>query len=454
MQLVLVLDATIVSIALPWAQEELGLTDGMRQWVITAYALVFGSLLLLGGRIADHWGRKRAFMVGLIGFGASSLYGGLASTGIELIVARGLQGLFAALLAPAALALLTVTFPFGRERGTAFAVYGALSASGAGVGYLLGGFLTEYVDWRWCLLVNVVFVVAGGIGGALVLRESRSSERGRLDIAGAVTVTVGFGSLVYGFTLAEFGWLRADTIGFIGAGILLLATFVWIEHRAPHPLLPLRVLMHRVRAGTFLVQTLLGSVLIGTTLYITLHLQLVLGVPPLAAGLGIAVQVGATLAVTPLLVKLLPKIGPRPMLIVGPFITAVATFMLVFVTADGDYWTHVFPGVAIFGIGVGITTVPLQNLALVGVRPADAGAASATVNATFQIGGSIGLAVFSLTAAAATTASGGQASPDAAALADGFSAVFAVSTVILIIAAGIAALTVRGSKEELMPSHG
>lgn len=453
-QLVLVLDATIVSIALPWAQIELQLSDGMRQWVITAYELVFGSMLLLGGRVADSWGRKRAFMLGLIGFGAASLYGGLAGTGVELLIARGLQGLFAALLAPAALALLTVTFPFGRERGTAFAVYGALSASGAGVGYLLGGFLTEYANWRWCLLINLVFVAFGALGGALVLRESRSSQRGKLDIAGALTVTLGFGALVYGFTLAEFGWVRVDTLGFLGAGLVLLSTFVWIEHRAEHPLLPLRVLTHRVRAGAFLVQALLGSVLIGTTLYITLLLQLVLGIPPLLAGLGVAVQVVTTLAVTPVLTSLLPRIGPRPMLIVGPLIAAIATFVLVFVTPTGGYWSHVFPGVAIFGIGIGITIVPLQNLALVGVRPSDAGAASAAVSATFQIGGSIGLAVFSLAAAAATTVPEGSAAHDPAALASGFSAVFAVSTMILLVAAALAALLVRGTQEELMPSHG
>mgnify|MGYP002040883366 FL=1 len=225
-QLIVVLDGTIVSIALPQAQASLGLTDGQRQWVVTAYALAFGALLLLGGRIADYVGRKRVFMIGMVGFGAASLYGGLAQSGWELILARGLQGVFAALLAPAALALLTVTFPSGRERNTAFAVFGTVAGTGAAVGLLLGGFLTEFTDWRWCLLVNLFFVAIGLVGGALFLTESKAEGDNRYDVWGAITVTLGLGSLVYGFSLAENGWGDPLTITFLALGVVLLGVFV------------------------------------------------------------------------------------------------------------------------------------------------------------------------------------------------------------------------------------
>lgn len=234
-QLVVVLDGTIVNIALPQAQLELGLTDGERGWVVTAYALAFGALLLLGGRIADYWGRKRAFMVGMAGFGAASVIGGMAQTGLELIIARGLQGAFAALLAPAALALLTVTFPSGKERNTAFAVFGTIAGAGAAVGLVLGGALTEFADWRWCLLVNVVFVVVGMIGGGLLLPESRAAGRNRYDWLGAVTIVLGLGSLVFGFSEAERGWANPVTIGCLVAGVALLALFTWRQAKAAQP---------------------------------------------------------------------------------------------------------------------------------------------------------------------------------------------------------------------------
>jgi EmrB/QacA subfamily drug resistance transporter len=453
-QLVVVLDGTIVNIALPQAQRALDLSDAQRGWVVTAYALVFGALLLLGGRIADTWGRKRAFMIGMVGFGLASLYGGLAQSGADLIFARGLQGLFAALLAPAALALLTVTFPFGRERNTAFAVYGAVAGSGAAVGLLLGGLLTEFVSWRWCLLVNLVFVAIGVIVGALVLEESRSTGRSRLDVWGALTVTLGFGGLVYGFTLAESGWARVDTIGFLAGGAVLIAVFVWIESRSAHPLLPLRVVLHRVRAGAYLVQAVLGSVLIGSTMYLTFHLQLVLGMTPLIAGAATVVMTISTLLVVPIFTRLLPKWGPRPMMVAGPFIAACGMLWLSFITADGGYLTRVMPGLILVGAGMGITFVPLQNLALVGVAPSDAGAASATVNASMQIGGSIGLSGFALAAASATRRSAAGGAGELEAMSSGFGAVFLAAAIALLCAAAVAFVAVRGSREELLPSRG
>ena len=452
-QLVVVLDGTIVNIALPEAQRELGLSDAQRAWVVTAYALVFGALLLLGGRIADAWGRKRAFMIGMVGFGAASLYGGLARGAFDLILARGLQGLFAALLAPAALALLTVAFPVGRERNTAFAVYGAVAGSGAAVGLLLGGLLTEFTSWRWCLLVNLVFVVVAVIAGAFALVESRTPGRAQLDLPGAITVTLGFGLLVYGFTLAEEGWLRPGTIGSLLGGAALIAIFVLIESRVAHPLLPLRILVNRVRAGAYLVQAVIGSVLVGSTMYLAFHLQLVLGLAPLVAGLGTVVMTFSTLLVVPLFTRLLPVWGPRPMMVGGPLVAACGMLLLSFVTADGGYFGQVMPGLILVGIGVGITFVPLQNLALAGVDPADAGAASATVNAAMQLGGSIGLSVFALSAASGGARAARAGSGELAIMAAGNGSVFLAAAIALLLASVVALVCIRGPKEALLPEH-
>ncbi|MCT9001022.1 MFS transporter [Microbacterium memoriense] len=450
-QLVVVLDATIVTIALPQAQQELGLSDVERQWVITAYVLVFGALLLLGGRIADYWGRKRSFMVGMIGFGAASAFGGLAQTGTELIIARGLQGLFAALLAPAALSLLTVTFASGRDRNTAFAVFGIIGGTGAAIGLLLGGALTEFTSWRWCLLVNVVFVIVGMIGGALFLRESKADGDNTYDMWGAITVGLGLGSLVYGFSLAEQGWGNLDTIGFLALGVALLAVFVLIESRVAQPLLPLRIILNRVRGGAFLIQTIVGSVLIGATLYLTFHFQIVLGMEPLVAGLANVAMTVVILIVVPILTKLLPTIGPRILMIVGPLFAAAGLFVLSFITPDGDYVTQVLPALVLLGAGLAAIFVPLQNLALTGVAAHDAGAASATVNAATQIGGSIGLSVFTAIYARAAEDSAASGSIPFATFTDGYSAVFLASAITMVAASLIAVCMIRGTKSELLP---
>lgn len=453
-QLVVVLDGTIVNIALPSAQADLGLSNTERQWVVTSYVLVFGALLLLGGRIADTWGRKRSFMLGMLGFGAASLYGGLAQSGFDLILARGMQGLFAALLAPAALALLTVAFPFGRDRNIAFAVFGAVAGSGAAVGLLLGGFLTEFTSWRWCLLVNLVFVALAVGVGAFVLTESKAEGKSHIDIWGAVTVMLGLGALVYGFTLAEESWASAQTIGFMAAGVVLLALFVFIETRARTPLLPMRVVLHRVRAGAYFGQAVLGAVLIGSTMYLAFHLQMVLGMPPMVAGIASVVMTVITILVVPIVTKLMPVWGPRPMLVFGPFIAAAGMFWMASITADGSYFTQVMPGLILIGLGVGVTLVPLQNVALVGVDPADAGSASAMVNVAMQIGGSVGLSVFALAASSAMTAAGEAGVSDLQAQASGYSAVFLTAGIALALAGVVAVFCVRGTKEDLLPSHG
>jgi EmrB/QacA subfamily drug resistance transporter len=455
-QLVVVLDGTIVNIALPQAQEQLGLSDVERQWVVTAYALAFGALLLLGGRIADYWGRKRTYLVGMLGFGVASAFGGLAQNGTELILARGLQGVFAALLAPAALALLTVTFPGGRERNTAFAVFGTVAGAGAAVGLVLGGVLTEFADWRWCLLVNVFFVIIGLIGGMLLVKESKAEGDNRYDVLGAITVTLGLGSLVYGFSLAEGGWGELDTIGFLALGVGLLVLFVVIERRVAQPLLPLRIVTNRVRGGAFLVQALVGSVMIGAMLYLAFHLQIVLGLDPLPAGLASLPMTAVIMVVAPVATKLLPAIGPRPLMIGGPLIAAAGLVYLSFITADGSYLVQVLPALIVIGVGMAMVFVPLQNLALSGVAPHDAGAASATANSAMQIGGSIGLSVFTAIYASAVAGFSPAAGTAAGvaqlqAFTSGYSAAFLASAVGLVLASVIAATLIRGSKDELLP---
>ncbi|MEV7786169.1 MFS transporter [Streptomyces sp. NPDC088106] len=450
-QLVVVLDATIVNVALPQAQLELGLSDTGRQWVITAYVLAFGALLLLGGRVADYWGRKRSYMVGMLGFGAASVWGGLAQSGTELIAARGLQGLFAALLAPAALALLTVTFPAGRERGTAFAVFGTVAGTGAAVGLALGGVLTEYADWRWCLLVNIVFAVVGLVGALLFVSESRVDGDNAYDIWGTLTVTLGLAALVYGFTLAESGWTEPDTVGFLAAGLLLLAVFVWIEARVAQPLLPLRIVRDRVRAGAFLIHAAIGAVFIGMTLYLMFHLQIVLGLSPLLAGLASLAMTFATMITAPVAARLLPTRGPRVLMTGGPLIAAAGMLWLTFITPDGSYWTQVFGGLVVVGVGIAFVIIPVQNVALTDVSHHDAGAASALVNSTLQIGGSVGLSVFTTLYLGAVEDSSAAGADRAAALTDGYSAVFLATAVTLLAAAVVAATMLRGTHPAATP---
>lgn len=451
-ELVVVLDTTIVTIALPQAQAELGLSDGQRQWIVTAYALAFGALLLLGGRIADYWGRKRTFMVGMVGFGAASLWGGLAQSGAELLIARGVQGVFAALLAPAALAMVTVTFTHGKERNIAFAIFGTVAGTGAAIGLILGGVLTEFADWRWCLLVNVVFVVIGVIGGLLFLRESKVEGDNRYDVWGTLTVTLGLGALVYGFTLAEHGWASADTIGFLALGVVLLAAFVLIERRVANPLLPMRVLLDKVRGGAVLIQGTIGAVMIGAMLYLTFHFQIVLGMGPLVSGLANLSMTVVTLAAAPITTKILNGYGPRPLMILGPLLSGVGLLMLLAITPGGNYFTQVLPALVVLGLGLSMLFVPVQNLALIGVDDEDAGVASAVINSIFHIGGSIGLAIFTVLYSRATEASLEAGADQLLAFTDGYKAAFTGAGIMMLAAAVIGFTMIRGTKDELMPS--
>ncbi|WP_104161176.1 MFS transporter [Arthrobacter sp. ZGTC212] len=453
-QLMVVLDGTIVNIALPDAQLDLGMSDGDRTWVVTIYALAFGSLLLLGGRIADYWGRKRTFMVGMFGFALASALGGFASSTEMLLAARGLQGAFAALLAPASLAILTITFPSGKDRIKAFAVYGAIGGGGAAIGLLLGGVLTQYASWTWCLLVNVPIAVVAMAAGLPLIRESKAHGNTRYDLPGAILVVVGLASLVYGFAQAENGWARVETIGFLAAGAVVLAAFVFVESKVSNPLLPLRVLANRVRGGAFLISALTGAALLGGILFLVFYFQIVLGYSPLKSGLA---SLPMTLAITAgagVLSKFLPRTGVRLPMTVGPVVGAVGLFWLSFITVEGNYALEVLPGLILLGFGLAMIFVPLQNVALAGIDEHDAGVASAAVSATQQIGGSIGTALFTAIYTAAMTAylSSNEVLPgaQAGALVSGYSAAFMWAGAAILLAAPIGFFMIRPAKEDLL----
>lgn len=393
-QLTIVLDATIVNIALPEAQADLDLSDGNRTWVVTAYALAFGALLLLGGRISDYWGRRRSFIVGMFGFAVASGFGGLAQESWQLLVARAGQGIFAALLAPAALAILTVTFTDPKERAKAFGVFGAIAGGGAAVGLLLGGILTEYVNWRWCLLVNVPVAVVAIAAAITVINESKAEGDTRYDLPGALLIAAGLGSLVYGFTRAEHGWATTSTIGFIAGGVVLIGAFGVVESRSDNPLLPLGVLFHRDRGPAFFGSAMAGAVLVGATLFLTFYFQIVLNYSPVIAGVASLPITGGIFITAGIASALMPRVGPKPLMSLGPLVSAMGLVLLTQIGVDSSYWTHVLPGLVLVGLGLGLLMIPQQNVALIGVADHDAGAASALVNATLQVGGALAAAVF------------------------------------------------------------
>ena len=439
-QFMVVLDGTIVNLALPRLQLEMGISDSTRSWVVTAYALVFGAFLLLGGRISDFWGRKRTFITASAGFAVASLIGGLAQQPWELIGARALQGIFAALLAPAALALLTVAFPGGKDRGTAFAIFGSISGVGAAVGVLLGGFLTEFVSWRWCFFVNVPIAIIALIGVWALVGESKAGGSTKYDWPGVVLAALGLGSLVYGFANAEHGWGAVESWGFIAAGVLLLVLFVAVERKVKNPLLPLHVATERNRAAAFLASFLAGAVLIGGILFINFYLQIVLGFAPFAAGIASLPMTVVLIITAGIVAKNLPRLGAKIPSALGPVFMAAAMLWLTQVTPDGTYAVNMLPALILMGMGLGLVFVPMQNLALFGVDKDDAGVASALVNASQQIGGSLGIALFSAIAAAATVAVGGE---PLAALTSGYSMVFLWAAGVAVLIVPIALLLIR-----------
>ncbi|MFF4952769.1 MFS transporter [Streptomyces chattanoogensis] len=406
-QLMVVLDATIVNIALPSAQADLGITDANRQWVITAYALAFGGLLLFGGRVADLWGRKRTFIIGLIGFAAASALGGAAADQGMLLGARALQGVFGALLAPAALSLLAVTFTEARERAKAFGIFGAIAGGGGAVGLILGGVLTEYMNWRWTFFVNIPFAVVAATGAVLVIREPAEGRNpSRLDIPGVILATLGLVSLVYGFTRAESdGWLAGPTLGLFGAAAALLLTFVLVEAKVKAPLLPLRVVAERNRGGVYASLGLAIIGMFGLFLFLTYYLQIVKGYTPVVTGLAfLPMIVGMITGSTQIGARLMTRVRPRLLMAPGFVVAAAGMLVLTRIDLDTSYPALILPAFLLLGLGMGTAFMPAMSLATHGVQPRDAGVASAMVNTSQQVGGAIGTALLNTIAASATTA--------------------------------------------------
>ncbi|MEU6976049.1 MFS transporter [Streptomyces sp. NPDC046371] len=406
-QLMVVLDATIVNIALPSAQQDLGISDGNRQWVITAYALAFGGLLLFGGRVADLWGRKRTFVVGLIGFAAASALGGAATGEATMLGARALQGAFGALLAPAALSLLAVMFTDAKERAKAFGIYGAIAGGGGAVGLILGGFLTEYLNWRWTFFVNIPFAIVAALGAYFVIREPAGGRnRSPLDIPGVVLSTLGLVSLVYGFTRAESdGWSDPTTIGLFVGAVVLLAAFALVESRVKSPLLPLRVVTDRNRGGVYLSLGLAVIAMFGLFLFLTYYLQVVKGYSPVKTGFAFLPMIaGMITGSTQIGTRLMTRVPPR--FLMGPgFLTAgVGMLLLTQLEIGSSYAGLILPAQLLLGLGMGTAFMPAMSLATHGVDPRDAGVASAMVNTSQQVGGAIGTALLNTIAASATTA--------------------------------------------------
>ncbi len=403
-QLMVVLDVTVVNIALPSAQKALGFSNDNRQWIITAYALAFGSLLLIGGRIGDMFGRKRTFIGGAIGFAVASAIGGAAPSFEVLVAARALQGAFAALLAPAALSLLTTTFTDPGERGRAFAVWGAIGGGAGAFGLLLGGLLTQSLSWRWTLFVNLAFAVPAALGALALLRSRDNVARPRIDVPGTATATGGLFALVYGFAHAQsHGWGSSTTVAFLVAGVVLLAAFVAIQMRSRHPLLPLRIVLDRNRGGSFLALGALGAGMFGVFLFLTYYLQQTLGYSPLKTGVAFLPLTGALVISAGMSTRLTPRAGPRPIIAAGMVLTAVGLVLLAQLGMHASYATQVLPGLTIMGAGIGLVFPPATDLATLGVDPADAGVASALVNTTSQVGGSLGTALLSTLAATAAS---------------------------------------------------
>jgi EmrB/QacA subfamily drug resistance transporter len=404
-QLMVVLDATIVNIALPSAQQALHFSDDARQWVVTAYALAFGSLLLLGGRIGDLFGRKTTFVAGLIGFAVASALGGAAQSFGVLVAARALQGAFGALLAPAALSLLSTTFASPGERGKAFGIYGAIAGGGGAVGLLLGGVLTEYLTWRWSLYVNLAFAVPAALAALSLLRNQVPATRPPIDLPGTLTASAGLFALVYGFAHAETGgWGSPTTLAFLGAGVALLAAFAAIQGRVAHPLLPLRVVLDRNRGGSYLAVGVVGAGMFGVFLFLTYYLQQTRGFSPIQTGFAFLPMIGAVMVVaTTATAVLLPRVGPRPLATIGMLLSAGGMVLLTQLGVDSSYATHVLPALVIAGAGLGLVMAPAMNTATLGVDAADAGVASATVNTMQQIGGSLGTALLSTLSSSAAT---------------------------------------------------
>jgi EmrB/QacA subfamily drug resistance transporter len=399
-----VLDSTVVNIALPAAQTDLGFSNGDRQWVVTAYSLAFGSLLLLGGRLGDLIGRKRTFIIGLVGFAVASALGGAATSFGWLVAARALQGAFGAMLAPTALAVLTTTFLIPKERARAFGVFGAIAGAGGAVGLLLGGWLTEKFDWRWNLYINVVIAVIAVIGATIFVENAkRTGPRPKLDILGTVFVSAALFGLVYGFSNAESdGWDSPLTWGMLAGAVVLLIAFVLWQRRATHPLLPLSIVLDRNRGAAYLSVLVAGAGMFGVFLFVTYYLQTSLGFTPIQTGLSFLPMIGALVLAAQLSTNIfVPRFGPKIMVPFGMALGAIGMLVLTHLDLSSTYARDILPALIVLGFGMGSIMPASMQTATLGVDRQFAGVASAMVNTSQQVGGSIGTALLNTLAATA-----------------------------------------------------
>jgi EmrB/QacA subfamily drug resistance transporter len=456
----IVLDSSIMNIAIPSAKQDLGISDANQHWVITAYTLAFGSLLLLGGRIGDYMGRKKIFLIGLIGFAAASALGGVASNQGLLFASRALQGVFGALLAPAALSIISVTFTVPKERAKAFGVIGAISGGGAAIGLILGGALTEFFSWRWCLGVNTPIAILVAILAIKFVKESKAQGDNTYDIPGVITATAGLFSLTYGFNEAALkGWSDSLTITFLVLAVVLLAIFVAIEKRVKNPLMPLRVVTERNRGGSYLGSLVVGAGLFSMFLFLGLYLQVILGYSPLKSGFAFLPFTAGIIVFAGIASTLLPKVGPKPLMVPGLLAASVGLLMLTQITPETSYTTHVLPSLLIMSSGMALVFIPLTSTALHAVSNQDTGVASAMVNTSQQVGGSLGTALLNTVAATATTSFaaantqlGEKVMPYA--MTHGFTVAFTVSAGLLFVGAIVLFFFINVGKESLVETEG
>jgi EmrB/QacA subfamily drug resistance transporter len=453
-QLMVVLDTTIVNIAMPSAQHDLGFSTESRQWIITAYSLAFGSLLLVGGRLSDLLGRRRTLLIGLLGFAAASAVGGAAVGFPMLVAARAVQGVFAAILAPAALSTLNVTFKDPGQRGKAFGVYSAIAAGGAVVGLLLGGALTEWLSWRWCLYVNLAFALPA-VAGVLALVPSRDDRvKGvRLDWPGVLTASSGLFCLVYALSNAQtHGWGSSLTIVMFFASAALLLAFAVIETQVPDPLLPLQVVVDRNRVGSYVAIGFAFCAMFSAFLFLTYYLQQNLGYTPLRTGVAfLPLAAGISISAGMSNTQLVPRFGPRPLIPVGMLIAACGMFWLHQLDVRSTYWADVAGPLFVLGIGLGLTFAPAIATATAAVAQKDAGVASAMVNTSQQIGGAIGTAALStIFTSSLTRYISGHQPPQpgvqAAAAIHGYTVAFAVSCGLFVVGMALTALLLRSGR--------
>jgi EmrB/QacA subfamily drug resistance transporter len=447
-QFMVVLDIAIVNVALPSIQVDLGFSEESLQWVVSAYALVFGGFLLLGGRAADVVGRRRLFLVGLVAFTLSSLFAGLAWSEPSLITARALQGLGAAIISPAALSIVSVTFAEGRERNIALGVWGAVGGFGAAAGVLLGGVLTDALSWEWIFFVNVPVGILAFALTPFLLKESRDASVKSFDVPGGVLVTAGLSSLVYAITQAgQEGWLAGQTIGFFVGSLALLAGFVVWELRHPEPLMRFGILRTKTVAGANVSGFILGTAIFSMFLMLTLYMQQVLGYSAMKTGVAYLAVAGTAIIWSAVAAQLVTRLGVKPVLVTGMVALTAGLAWFTQVSVDGTYVQDLLPGFLLVGVGLGFSFVPISIAALAGVRANEMGLASGLINTSQQIGGALGIAALSTIATSRTSDAVASGTAQAQAAVDGFSAAFLAG--LGIAAAGIVAAAVLIRRDEL-----